>query len=396
MPLLSVRDEAGTVVGADRGARANKRRYSSEGLENRSDYICRYRTPTLAPAGLPYDGRNVPRAAPPMPGKHWTRHEKRSLRQQIAVGVVPHDIVIENRSWAGIRYMLYALRIQWSNRWTRSQTRSLIAQIKQGKKLPELQIPNKSTAAMNAKRRYLRIAGKLGDQPGEIKQKYTQAELEVLEHYAWQLGWSAGHIHAAGVLPNRSYHSVSKEMGRLGYGDPVRVQRAKQARRLTHDERDCLIEFLLAEGRKLSSEAIAQRFNISMKVVNSHRHNLGVSPSWHEARALSGTEEKRQRVAEAKRKYLSERWAKYRAQKIETLLELQRRLERRNYRAPIRTCRACGYPWFALSQFFQVQRRRLPTRVKVTMAQTCRICKMKLRQEIKRVEGCKQYVASAN
>ena len=336
----------------------------------------------------------VPRAAR-MPGNHWTRHEKRSLRQQIAAGVAPHDIVIENRSWAGIRYMLYALGIHWSNRWTRSQTRNLIAQIKRGKRLPELQIPNKSTAAINAKRCYLRIAGKLGDQSGKTQRKYNQAELEVLEHYAWQLGWSAGHIHRAGVLPNRSYHSISKKMGRLGYGDPVRVQRAKQARRLTHGERDRLTEFLLAEGRGLSSEAIAQRFNISMKVVNSHRHNLGVSPSWHEARALSSTEEKRQRVAEAKRKYLIERWAKYRAKKIETLLEFQRRLERRNYGAPIRTCRACGYPWFALPQFFHVQQKRLPTRVKVTMAQTCRICKMKLRQEAKREEGRKQYVAHA-
>jgi len=94
----------------------------------------------------------------------------------------------------------------------------------------------------------------------------------------------------------------------------------------------------------LSSETIARRFNISMKVVNSNRRKLGVSLSWQEARALSNTEEKRQRVAEAKRKHLNERWAKYRAKKIETLLEFQQRLERRNYRAPIRTCRACGVP----------------------------------------------------
>jgi hypothetical protein len=39
------------------------------------------------------------------------------------------------------------------------------------------------------------------------------------------------------MLPNRSYHSISKAVGRQGYGDPARVERAKQARRLKHEER---------------------------------------------------------------------------------------------------------------------------------------------------------------
>jgi transcriptional regulator with XRE-family HTH domain len=327
-----------------------------------------------------------------MPGKHWTRDERRSLRQQIAAGVAPRDIVIENRSWPSICYMLRVLRIRWSNRWTQGQTRSLIAQIRQGNKLPDLRIVNKTPAAINAKRGHLRIAGKLKNQPARTKQKYSQAELDLLEHYAWQLGWSASQVHTAGVLPNRSYHSISKKMGRLGYGDPVRVQRARQARRLSQDEHNCLTKFLLTQGRYLSSEAIAQRFNISMKVVNFYRRKVGVSPSWHESRALSSTDEKRQRVAEAKRKHLKERWAMYRAKKTETLLESQQRLERMNYRAPIRTCRACAYPWFALPQFFSIQRRKLPNRVKVSMAQTCRICKMKLKQEVKAEESAARAV----
>ena len=327
-----------------------------------------------------------------MPGKRWTRDERRSLRQQIAAGVAPRDIVIENRSWEGKCYMLRALRIRWSNRWTRGQTRSLIAQIRQGNKLPELRIVNKSPAAISAKRGHLRMAGKLGNQPARAQKKYSQAELDLLEHYTWQLGWSARQVHAAGVLPNRSYHSISKKMGRLGYGDPVRVQRARQARRLSHDERNCLTEFLLGQGRCLSSETIARRFNISMKVVNFYRRKVGVSPSWHEARSVSSTEEKRQRAAAAKRKHLKERWAMYRAKKIETLLELQQRLERMNYRAPIRTCRACAYPWFALPQFFSIQRRKLPNRIKVSMAQTCRICKMKLKQEAKAEESATHAV----
>jgi len=316
-----------------------------------------------------------------MPRKHWTRHEKRSLRKQIAAGISPHEIVIENRTWAAIRYILRALNIRWSNRWTRSQTKSLIVQAKQAKKLPDLRIDNKSLAAINAKRRYLRIAGKLGNDPGCPKRKYSEAELATLDHYGWHLGWSARQIHTAVVLPNRSYHSISKKMGRLAYGDPLRVQRAKEAKRLTDVEYRRLKEFLLNDGRQSSSETIAQQFNISAKVVNFHRRKLGVPLSWHDARALSSTEEKRQRIAEAKRKHLVQRWAEYRARKIETLLEFQQRLERRRCQAPTRTCRACAYQWFALPQFFPVQRRRLANRVKVSMAQTCRICKMKLKQE---------------
>ena len=53
-----------------------------------------------------------------MPGKRWTKQEKGSLRKQIAAGVPPHNILIENRGWAGICYMLRVLRIRWSNRWT--------------------------------------------------------------------------------------------------------------------------------------------------------------------------------------------------------------------------------------------------------------------------------------
>jgi DNA-binding CsgD family transcriptional regulator len=322
-----------------------------------------------------------------MPGKRWTTQEKLSLRQQIAVGVPLCAIRIESRTWAAIRYMLRVLRICWSNRWTRSQVRHLIAQIKEGNKLSELRIANKSRAAINAKRGRLRMAGKLGNQRGQIKQKYSKNEMEILEHYAWQRGWSARQIHAAGVLPNRSYNSISKKIGRLGYADALRVQRAKQARRLTDEERDRLKEFLLNEGRRVSTEAIAQRFNISMKVVNFHRRKVGVPLTWHEARALSSTEEKLQRIAEARRKHLRQRWARYRAKKIETLLEFQQRLQRQNYRASIRTCRACGFQWFALPQFYPLQRRKLLNRVKISMAQTCRICKMKLKEETKAEES---------
>src|SRR5437879_5058805 len=177
--------------------------------------------------------------APDMPGKHWTKREVKAVRQQLANGVPAHEILLEQRSWAGMRYLLRTRHMHWSNRWTPSQTRSLVAQIKQGKKLPNLHIATKSSAAINAKRSNLRRAGKLGKQPGATKRQYAQyaaTELRILEHYGWDLGWSARKIHAFGVLPGRTYHSISKKMGRLSYWDPLRVERAKQGRRLTEEE----------------------------------------------------------------------------------------------------------------------------------------------------------------
>jgi len=316
-----------------------------------------------------------------MPGKHWTKREKRFVRQQVVAGVRPRDIVVDHRSGGGIRYLLRKLQIHWSNRWTSSQTRSLIAQVKQRRQLPEIHIEHKSKAAINAKRRYLRLAGKLRDTTGATKRQYTDAELAILEHYGWELGWSACQIRAGGVLPNRSYQSISKKLGRLAYGDPLRVRRAKQARRLTEDERAEFKKFLLTDGRHLSSEMIAHQFGVSTKVVNFHRRKQAVPLSWHEARAASSTDEKRERRAAVLRQHLEQRWAEYRERKIAMLLEYQQRLERSRSQAPMRTCRSCACQWFALPTFFAVQRRRLPHRVKISMAQTCRICQMKLRQE---------------
>jgi hypothetical protein len=59
-----------------------------------------------------------------MPGKRWTKAEKTSVRQQIANGTAVYRIVVENRTWASIAYLLRVLRIHWSNRWTRAQTKS--------------------------------------------------------------------------------------------------------------------------------------------------------------------------------------------------------------------------------------------------------------------------------
>jgi hypothetical protein len=329
-----------------------------------------------------------------MPGKRWTKAEKKSVRQQLANGTAVCRIVVENRTWVGIAYLLRVLRIHWSNRWTRAQARSLIRQVvKEHQKLPEIWVENKSIAAINNKRRRLRLAGKLGTTQPVLKRRYSAEELAKLQHWSGDMGCTARQIRQGGELPDRSYHSLSKEMGRLGYGDPIRVERGKQARRLKDKLRRDFEQFLLAEGRTLSSEKIAELWGISPSTVNSYRRRLHVQLSWLEARAVSTTEEKRQRLAETRTMHLKRRWALYREQTVHKLLHLQQRLERQEYPVAIRVCRSCAAGWFALPAFFSVQRKKESRRVKISMSTTCRICKMKLKQEGQRSKKAPSQIA---
>ncbi len=317
-----------------------------------------------------------------MPGKRWTRTEKQLLKKQIAGGIPAHNIVIENRTWNGIAYILRALRIFWNNRWTKAQIRSLVRQIiKERKRLPDIYIEGKSPAAVNNQRRRLRLRGKLDIGQALRKRKYSDEELAILEHYGCKLGWTARQICEAGMLPNRSYHSISKAMGRQGYGDPVRVERAKQARRLKREERKNFEQFIRGDGRKLSSERIAELWGIARNTVNFYRRKFGVSLSWHEARAVSSTVEKRQRLNEIRRAHLKRRWTRYRTEQIKRLLSLQQRLKRRGCQARTRVCKSCACEWFALPVFFPTHTDKRKRGARISMSRTCRICKMKLKLE---------------
>ena len=183
------------------------------------------------------------------------------------------------------------------------------------------------------------------------------------------------------MLPNRSYHSISEAMGRQRYGDPVRVERAKQARRLKREERKNFEQFVRSDRRKLSSERIAELWGIARSTVNFYRRKFGVSLSWHEARTVSSTVEKRQRLNEIRRAHLKWRWTRYRSEKIKRLLSLQQRLKRRGCQARTRVCVSCACEWFALSIFFPTHTDKRKRGARISMSRTCRICKMKLKLE---------------
>ena len=131
----------------------------------------------------------------------------------------------------------------------------------------------------------------------------------------------------------------------------------------------------------LSSKAVAKRWHVSRSQLNSYRRRLQLQLSWHEARAVSMADAERAHLSELKRRQMHARWAVYREQTTKRLLDLQHRMERQVHRAPIRVCRSCAYPWFALPTFFAVHRKKQHHRVKVSMAQTCRVCKMKLNHQ---------------
>jgi len=129
------------------------------------------------------------------------------------------------------------------------------------------------------------------------KRKYSNEELAILELYGCKQGWTARQIFEAGLLPNRSYQSISKAMGRQGYGDPVRVEIAKQAKRLRSEERKNFEQFILSDGLNLSSKRISELWGVARSTVNFYRRKLGVPLSWYEARTVVSIEEDHQRKA---------------------------------------------------------------------------------------------------
>jgi len=129
------------------------------------------------------------------------------------------------------------------------------------------------------------------------KRKYSNEELAILELYGYKQGWTARQIFEARILPDRSYQSISKAMGRQGYGNPVRVEIAKQAKRLKSEERKNFEQFIRTDGLNLSSKKISERWGVARSTVNFYRRKLGVPLSWYEARTVSSTEEDHQRKA---------------------------------------------------------------------------------------------------
>lgn len=165
------------------------------------------------------------------------------------------------------------------------------------------------------------------------------------------------------------FSSVSCSLGNL------------RKRKYSDEELAILEQFIRVDGRKLSSERIAELWGIARSTVNFYRRKFGVSLSWHEARTVSSTVEKRQRLNEIRRAHLKRRWTRYRTEQIKRLLSLQQRLKRRGCQARTRVCKSCACEWFALPVFFPTHTDKRKRGARISMSRTCRICKMKLKLE---------------
>ena len=139
--------------------------------------------------------------------------------------------------------------------WSIQEIESLIDQVVGNKKLPDIYIPGKSEAAVNNQRRRLKEAGRLGGVfTGRTLKPWTICELNELRNFTNEYGFSAHFISQLQLVAGRSKDSVSGMMHRQGLGNVTVRARAKQARRLTEEQREELKLFLLGEGRLMLRE----------------------------------------------------------------------------------------------------------------------------------------------
>jgi hypothetical protein len=67
--------------------------------------------------------------------------------------------------------------------------------------------------------------------------------------------------------------------------DPLRSERARKAGRLTAAERKRLHAVLLGGGRRIPTALLSKKLGLKDSTIQRYRRKLGVSLSWHEARA---------------------------------------------------------------------------------------------------------------
>src|ERR1700730_14614542 len=172
-------------------------------------------------------------------------------------------------------------------RWTEQELGNLLDQIsREHRLLPAIRVPGKSIAAINNQRRRLKATGLLrGVFDGWELRPWTITELNALKKFTQEYHFSAALIAQLELILGRSRDAVSKMMFRHGLGDPIVKLRARQAHRLSSEQRQALDKYLSAQGRLEPSKEIAQRWGIAEQTVNSYRRRLHTELSWEEARS---------------------------------------------------------------------------------------------------------------
>src|SRR5438105_6731481 len=113
-----------------------------------------------------------------MPGKRWSREEKKHLRRQILTGVPLPSVVVPGRSTIGIRYQLRRLHLSPNSRWTTAEVRQLRTAAKTGKAPWTITIPGRSSFGVRNK--MLRL--KLWTPTPHPQRPWMRNELDRLKH----------------------------------------------------------------------------------------------------------------------------------------------------------------------------------------------------------------------
>jgi hypothetical protein len=148
-----------------------------------------------------------------MPGKHWSVQEKQLMRQQINLGVPVRDLVIPQRTPAGIVYQLHRLKQYPTSRWTGAEVRVLRKEVKSGKPPWEISIRGRSAVAVRSKM----IRMNLWKPKSYVQRPWMRTELNQLRHLVIDCGYTARQAVDNGYLPGRSVDSVSQQMRRQGW-----------------------------------------------------------------------------------------------------------------------------------------------------------------------------------
>jgi len=267
-------------------------------------------------------------------------------------------------------------------RWSKDELEVLIHQVTIEKRvLPEIHVVGKSLAAINNQRRRLKTAGLLNDTfPGREFAPWMITELNELIKLTRDYGFSAALIAQLQLIPGRSRDAISKMMFRHGLGNPRIKLRARQACRLSKDQRQNLKRFLLTKGRLVPSKDIAQGWGLAEQTINTYRRRLGIQLSWHEARSSEEFAMKQKQRTRIFSLELHRRWAEWRSRLEKRLRTLKANLEHSASPPPTRDCRICGAHWFATREFFAVTKKAGRIRSGSSMSQTCRLCHSVRRQ----------------
>jgi hypothetical protein len=148
-----------------------------------------------------------------MPGKLWSRQEKKLLRRQMKARIPLANVVVAHRTTDGIAYELRKLKLYPTSRWTRDEMSRLRRESKAGK--PPWNIVILGRSSFGVRNKMLRL--KLWKPKPHPQKPWMRSELNRVKHLVLDCGYTARQTVANGYFPGRGRDSVAQQMRRSGW-----------------------------------------------------------------------------------------------------------------------------------------------------------------------------------